>query len=172
VVLTGRTVWPDGRNMDFSEYVAARRASLVRAVVLMGCPVNDAEDIVQTALIRCHRSWRRVQRADEPDAYVYRVLVNVFRDARARRWNGEVPTEEVPDVEREDDALTGIEVRRALTSLSQEHRDVLILRYFADLSEVHTARALGVPLGTVKSRAARAMAALSVHPSLRSRDAH
>jgi RNA polymerase sigma-70 factor (sigma-E family) len=172
VVLAGRTVWPDGRDVDFSEYVAARRASLVRAVVLMGCPVDDAEDIVQTALVRCHRSWRRVQRADEPDAYIYRVLVNVFRDARARRWNDEVPTEEVPDAGSEDDSLTGIEVRRALSSLSEQHREVLVLRYFADLSEVHTARALGVPLGTVKSRAARAIAALSSHPSLRSLDAH
>ena len=158
--------------MDFSEYVAARRASLVRAVVLLGCPVADAEDIVQTALLKCHRAWRRVQRADQPEAYVYRVLVNTLRDARSRRWTGEVPTGELPDAGREDDHLTGLEVRRALASMTHDHREVLVLRYFADLSEAETAKALGIPPGTAKSRASRALAALSEHPSLRSPDAH
>ena len=158
--------------MDFSEYVAARRPSLVRAVVLMGCPENDAEDIVQSALLSCHRSWRRVQRADQPEAYVYRVLVNTLRDARARRWLGEMPTDELPDEGHETDQLTGLDVRRALRSMSQDHREVLVMRYFADLSEAATAQALDIPLGTVKSRAARALAALSAHPSLRSPDAH
>lgn len=158
--------------MEFSEYVAARRASLVRAVVLLGCPVADAEDIVQTALLKCYRSWRRVQRADQPEAYVYRVLVNTFRNARSRRWTGEVLTDELPDEGHEDDHLTGLEVRRALASMSHDHREVLVLRYYADLSEAETARALGVQPGTVKSRTARALAALSAHPILRSPDAH
>jgi RNA polymerase sigma-70 factor (sigma-E family) len=158
--------------VDFSEYVAARRAPLVRAVVLLGCPVADAEDIVQTALLKCHRSWRRVQRADQPEAYVYRVLVNTFRDARSRRWTGEVPTDELPDAGHEVDLLTGLDVRRALASMSHDHREVLVLRYFADLTEAESARALGVPVGTVKSRAARALAVLSAHPALRSPDAH
>jgi RNA polymerase sigma-70 factor (sigma-E family) len=158
--------------VDFSEYVAARRAQLVRAVVLLGCPVADAEDIVQTALLKCHRSWRRVQGADQPEAYVYRVLVNTFRDARSRRWTGEVPTDELPEDVHEVDQLTGLDVRRALASMSHDHREVLVLRYFADLTEAESARALGVPVGTVKSRAARALAALSAHPALRSPDAH
>ena len=158
--------------MDFTEYVAARRASLVRAVVLLGCPVADSEDIVQTALLKCHRSWRRVQRADQPEAYVYRVLVNTLREARSRRWTGEVPTDELPDDGREPDQLTGLEVRRALASMGRDHREVLVLRYFADLSEAETARVLGIPPGTAKSRTARALVALSEHPSLRSPDAH
>lgn len=158
--------------MDFSEYVAARRASLVRATVLLGCPISDAEDIVQTALLKCHRSWRRVQRADQPEAYVYRVLVNTFRDARARRWTGEVPTDDLPDETHEHDQLTGIDVRRALASMSHDHREVLVPRYYADLSEAETARALGIPPGTAKSRTSRALAALSQHPVLRSPDAH
>lgn len=158
--------------MDFTEYVAARRASLVRAIVLLGCPVADAEDIVQTALLKCHRSWRRVQRADQPEAYVYRVLVNTFRDARSRRWTGEVPTVELPDEGREDDHLTGLEVRRALAAMSHDHREVLVLRYFADLSEAETAKVLGILPGTAKSRTSRALAALSEHPSVRRPDAH
>jgi len=170
--LVGHTVWPDGRHVDFTEYVAARRASLVRAVVLLGCPVADAEDIVQTALLKCHRSWRRVQRADEPEAYVYRVVVNTLRDARSRRWSDEVPTDQIPERSCEGDQLTGLDVRRALAAMTDGHREVLVLRYFADLTEAQTARALGIPPGTVKSRTSRALTALSSHPILRSPDAH
>jgi RNA polymerase sigma-70 factor (sigma-E family) len=158
--------------VDFAEYVAARRTALVRAVVLLGCPVSDAEDVVQTALLKCHRSWRRVQRAEHAEAYVFRVVVNTYRDARSRRWTGEVPTDDLPEASAEIDTVTGLEVRRALATLSHGQREVLVLRYFADLSEAETARVLGVAPGTVKSRASRAIASLSVHPGLRSLDAH
>lgn len=148
--------------MDFSEYVAARRPTLVRTAVLLGCPQPDAEDVVQTALLRCFRSWRRVVNADQPEAYVYRVLVNVLQDARSRRWNGELPTETLPDRPAGDvDLATGLAVRRALAAMSPEHREVLVLRYYADLSERDTADVLGVAPGTVKSRTARALAALA-----------
>jgi RNA polymerase sigma-70 factor (sigma-E family) len=155
--------------MEFDQYVAARRVALVRSAVLLGCPRPDAEDIVQTALLKCFRSWRRVQRADQPDAYVYRVLVNTLRDARARRWNGELPTEVLPDRPTEPaDPTTGLSVRRALAAMSPQHREVLVLRYYADLSERETADALGLPPGTVKSRTARALAALSADHNVRS----
>lgn len=155
--------------MEFEEYVAARRSALVRSAVLLGCPRADAEDVVQTALLKCYRSWRRVQRADQPDAYVYRVLVNAFRDARARRWHGELPTAELPDGPVEGaDPTTGLAVRRALAAMSVQHREVLVLRYYADLSERETSEALGVPPGTVKSRTARALAALAADHHVRS----
>jgi len=159
--------------VDFTEYVAARRTSLVRSAVLLGCPQPDAEDIVQTALLRCFRSWRRVQKADQPDAYVYRVLVNTLTDARNRRWNGELPTEDLPDRPGgEDDATTGLGVRRALAAMRREHREVLVLRYYADLSERETADVLRIPPGTVKSRTSRALAALAADQNVRSPDAH
>lgn len=148
--------------MDFSEYVAARRPTLVRTAVLLGCPQADAEDVVQTALLRCYRSWRRVTRTDQPDAYVYKVLVNTLRDAQSRRWNGELPTDELPETAAEaTDPTTGLAVRRALAAMTTEHREVLVLRYYADLSERATADALGVPPGTAKSRTSRALAALA-----------
>jgi RNA polymerase sigma-70 factor (sigma-E family) len=155
--------------MEFEEYVAARRVALVRSAVLLGCPPVDAEDVVQTALLKCYRSWRRVQRADQPDAYVYRVLVNTFRDARARRWRGELPTGNLPDEPTDaPDPTTGLAVRRALAAMSPAHREVLVLRYYADLSERDTAAALGVAVGTVKSRTARALAALAADDHVRS----
>ncbi|WP_418057667.1 SigE family RNA polymerase sigma factor [Pimelobacter simplex] len=148
--------------MDFTAYVADRRPRLVRTAVLLGCPAADAEDVVQSALLKCFRSWRRVTAADRPDAYVHRVLVTTLYDARQRRWNGELPTATLPDGPAEDLAWAeGIAVRRALAALSPEHREVLVLRFWADLSERDTAAALGVAPGTVKSRTSRALAALA-----------
>jgi DNA-directed RNA polymerase specialized sigma24 family protein len=77
-----------GVEDEFSEYVAARWPRLVRSAVLLGCSAAEAEDVVQTALTRCLVSWSRVQRADDRDAYVHRVLINTFTSARRRRWTG------------------------------------------------------------------------------------
>ncbi|MDN7120981.1 SigE family RNA polymerase sigma factor [Nocardioides sp. ChNu-153] len=158
--------------MELEAYVAARRGALVRSAVLLGCPADDAEDLVQTTLARCLRSRRRVEAAENPDAYVYRVLVNTFRDLRARRWHGEVPTEHLPDRPDVDiDTATGLAVRAVLGELPVELREVLVLRYYADLTEREIAAVLGVRPGTVKSRASRALARLATHPRLRSTDA-
>ncbi|WP_243059549.1 SigE family RNA polymerase sigma factor [Nocardioides sp. SR21] len=154
--------------MEFSEYVAARRPTLVRTAVLLGCPQAEAEDVVQITLLRCFRSWRRVVSAGQPEAYVYRVLVNVLHDARARRWNGELPTDTLPERPADDaDLATGLAVRRALAAMSPEHREVLVLRYYADLPERDIADVLGLPPGTVKSRTARALAALAADQNVR-----
>lgn len=151
-----------GTDEEFTAYVAARRSRLVRTAVLLGCPERDAEDLVHTVLVKCLRSWRRVSRAEHRDAYVNRMLVNGLHDARSRRWTGELPTETLPEaVATETDLAVGLVVRRALAALSSEHRDVLVLRFFADLSERDTAEALRLPVGTVKSRTARALAALA-----------
>lgn len=153
---------------EYAEYVAARRTALVRSAVLLGCPERDAEDVVQSALLRCFRHWRRVQRADRPDAYVYRVLVNTLRDDRARRWHGETPTERLPELPMGPDHVTGLAVREALARMPAQQRDVLVLRYYADLTEADIAEVLGIAPGTVKSRAARALHALAADESLRS----
>jgi len=154
---------------ELTAYVAARRPRLVRTAVLLGCPVADAEDLVQTTLARVFRAWRRVARADDPDAYVNRILLNCLYDARRRRWNAEIPSATIPSAEAHSpDLAQGLVVRRALEVLSREHREVLVLRFFADLSEASTALALGVPPGTVKSRTSRALAALSSDPDIAS----
>ncbi len=149
--------------MDFSEYAAARRPALVRAAVLMGCPRGEAEDLVQTALAKAYRSWRRVERAEQPDAYVYTILLNAWRDTRRR--HPDLHLDDLSDLVEEPDhpdrTASGIAVRRALARMRPEHREVLVLRYYADLSVDQVCDALRLPPGTVKSRTARALAALA-----------
>lgn len=154
---------------DFTAYAAARWGTLVRSGVVLGCTLDEAHDLAQTTLLRCYTSWRRVQRADNRDAYVYRILLNCHRDARRRRWWGERPTGDLPDRPTAD-PTSAVDVtdavRRALADLTPQHREVVVLRHLAGLSERETATVLGVAPGTVKSRLSRALAVLSVNDHL------
>lgn len=157
------------RDEDFSAYAAARWGNLVRSAVVLGCTLDEAPDLVQTTLLRCYTSWAKVQRADNRDAYVYKVLLNCHRDSRRRRWWGERPTEELPD-DGTPDSTARIDaadaVRRALADLSKANREVVVLRYLAHLSEQQTAEILRISPGTVKSRLSRALAQLAQSPHL------
>jgi RNA polymerase sigma-70 factor (sigma-E family) len=137
--------------------------------VLLGADPHAAEDLVQTTLAKCYFAWSRVSQARDPDAYVHRVLINAMTDSRRRRWWGEAPTDELPEVATSDGAdrrADGEALRAALLRLPLAQRQVLVLRYYADLSEAQIAETLDTPVGTIKSRASRALAALEADPSL------
>jgi RNA polymerase sigma-70 factor (sigma-E family) len=153
-------------DADYTTYVRARWDPLVRSAVLLGCSPTEAEDIVQTTLVRCYSGWAKVQSADVPDAYVYRILVNCLAKSRRRSWWAESPTERLPDRLVHDPADAVAErasLFAALNELSASHRAVVVLRYFADLSERQVADALGIPAGTVKSRLSRGLEQLGQH---------
>lgn len=154
--------------MEFEEYAEARWGTLVRSGVALGCSVPEAQDLAQTALVKAYLSWERVVRADDPNAYLHRILLNAFRDSRRRRWWGERPGR-VPERARdpEVDAVDGADVvDRAMAALSREQREVVVLRVVADLPERRTAEILGIAPGTVKSRLSRALAILATSPHL------
>ncbi len=79
--------------MDFDEYVAARGQALLRFGYVLSGDAHLAEDLVQTALLKAHRHWRRVTAADQPEAYLRRMIVNSFLDHRRRRSAHEVPVD-------------------------------------------------------------------------------
>jgi RNA polymerase sigma-70 factor (sigma-E family) len=154
---------------DFSAYAGARWAALVRSAIVLGCTLDEAHDLAQTTLIRCYTAWDKVQRADNPDAYVYRTLLNRHRDSRRRRWWGERPSATVPDRVLADETTrvdTTDAVHRALGNLSKVNREVVVLRYYANLSDREVAEVLGIAPGTVKSRMSRALHQLGTNPHL------
>jgi RNA polymerase sigma-70 factor (sigma-E family) len=156
-------------DADFADYATARWPDLVRAAVFMGCSVPDAQDLVQTALLRCFLSWRRVSQARDRDAYVYKILVNCLKDSRRRLWRREVPTTDFPEQVSSDTTLQidiSDAVERALGNLGRANRDVVVLRYLAGLTEQQTSEILGIPIGTVKSRTARALTQLARNANL------
>lgn len=150
-------------DQDFSGYAAARWGALMRSAVVLGCSTEEAHDLAQTTLLRCYTKWEKVLRAEDRNAYVYRVLLNCHRDSRRRHWWGEQPSVTALDMSAGEptsavDAADA--VHRALSDLPLSQREVVVLRYMADLSEARTAEVLGVAPGTVKSRLSRALSQL------------
>jgi len=151
----------------YVRFVQERHASLYRTAFLLTGNHHTAEDLVQLTLVKVFASWSRVRRAERPVAYVHRMLANEVVSMHRRRAAHEVPTERPQDLpgarrqvgpeERVVDAQT---VRHALGALSERQRAVLVLRYYADLSEAEIADTLGVAPGTVKAHAHAALAAL------------
>ena len=148
---------------EYAEYVTTHWRDLVRAAVFLGAAPHEAEDLAQTTLVRCYDKWERVSEADNRDAYVYRMLLNCLRDARRSRWwRSRVDHEPDGVVSDGSDAVAVADaVHRALAGLSKANRDVVVLRYFAQLTEAQTAEVLGVAPGTVKSRLSRSLARLA-----------
>ena len=169
------------REREFSAFVLARRAALVRtAALLTAGDLHLAEDLVQTSLTRLYLSWTSVRRRGNEEAYVRRILVNAYVDeTRRARWHREQPHEMLPDrVDLRADrcarsttagptARTGRPCALALATLTPGERTVVVLRHWLDLSVQQTADHLGCSTGTVKSQNARGLArlraALAVH---------
>jgi RNA polymerase sigma-70 factor (sigma-E family) len=151
----------------FDSFVAAESRQLLRAAWLLTGAWADAEDLVQTAL---EQTWQHWDRVDSPAAYTRRVLVRAFLRARRRHWTGEVATADLPEpaggVDEAGDWDLRASLLAALDALPARQHAVVVLRYFADLSEQQTADALRCTVGTVKAHASRAMTRLRVHPGL------
>jgi RNA polymerase sigma factor (sigma-70 family) len=116
---------------------------------------GEAEDVAAEAMARALRSWRRVGSLDAPEAWVVRVTTNLAIDAlrrRKRRQGGSAPATPTP---LDDVADTRVDLHALLRSLPQRQREVVALRYLADMSEAETAAVLGIALGTVKRHANR-----------------
>jgi RNA polymerase sigma-70 factor (sigma-E family) len=153
---------------DFEDFVAARTGALLRyAHVLTGDPYR-AEDLVQSALASCYRHWRRIGAVDA-ERYVRRAVLNAYLSwwRRPLRRHETSVDDVTPLLDARRSALgadAGLDVRdelwRALGQLPPRQRAVLVLRYYEDLTEVQTAAALDVSVGTIKSQHAKAMRTL------------
>jgi RNA polymerase sigma-70 factor (sigma-E family) len=147
---------------DFSAFATSRWPGLVRLAFGLTGDRWLAEDMAQTALARAYVAWRRVSRADDPDTYLRRILVNVshrrFRRRRLAEQPGdppETPVDGPADLVGERTALLA-----ALRQLPPRQREVIVLRYWADLTDAQIAATLGCSPGTVRSQLSRALAKL------------
>jgi RNA polymerase sigma-70 factor (sigma-E family) len=146
-----------GRD-SFEQFVAARRGALLRTAYLLTGDAHDAEDLVQTALVKVVPRWDRI--ADDPEPYVRTVLARESVNRwRRRRWR-EVPTNAPPERPIPEAATDRLALQQALGRLAPRQRAVIVLRYFDDLTERETAQVLGIAVGTVKSQARDALARL------------
>ena len=158
------TARPDrARDAEFAEFMAGAIGPLHRSAYLLCGDPHRADELTQHALERTYRAWPRARQGD-PLSYARRVLVNLRIDGW-RRTRREVLTDPHALPERaaawtDPDHVHRDEVLRALLALPLKQRRVVVLRYLLDLSEAQVAAELGIPRGTVKSTASRALVTL------------
>ena len=165
---------PVAPSPAFEEFAVANSASLLRVAYLLLGERHSAEDAVQTTLMRTLRHWRDARA--NPKAYSRAVLVNICRDrwrsAQRRRETLTAPgcLEERPSAPAPGSPVDYMVLRDALGTLPDQQREVLVLRYYLDLSVPDTATALGIPEGTVKSATSRALDRLRQYLSFSNRE--
>lgn len=148
------------------EFVALRGEALVRFALMLAGSRHAAEDLVQSVLAKAIPRWSRVAGMERPEAYVKKMLINEHLSWRRRLWHGEVPTASPgaaapPAVGDGADEHADREAAWALLGrLPARQRAVLGLRYYEDLTDAEIADILGCRASTVRSQAARGLAAL------------
>jgi RNA polymerase sigma factor (sigma-70 family) len=153
----------------FEELVLAYQSLAFRTAFLIAGDATDAEEAAQDGFVKAHRALGRFRSGEPFRPWLLTIVANEARNRRRRRGRraalalratavpalpGEDPEEAALATERRQRLLTAVE------RLCDDDRDVLACRYFLELSEAETAAALGIPRGTVKSRAHRALVRL------------
>lgn len=157
--------------MRFEDYVTEQGQALFRlAYVLTGDP-HRAEDLTQTALADAYRHWRKVVKAQSPDAYVRRMLVNAHLSWHRRRSSTERPTdlaawEPTPEQDHAEGVASRDHLRKLLATLAPRARTVLALRYYDDLDDAAIAEVMGINSSAVRATASRALASLRAADAL------
>ncbi|MGW2026815.1 RNA polymerase sigma factor [Streptomyces decoyicus] len=157
---------PPGPGPTISELYHAHRLSMVRLAVLLVDDRATAEDVVQDAFAALYkRHGEELGEVDNALAYLRTAVVNAARSVLRRRrtardytppYEADAPSAEERIVLDEEHR----EVFAALSGLTARRREVLVLRYWGDLTEAQIATTLGISRGSVKSIASRALDSL------------
>jgi RNA polymerase sigma-70 factor (sigma-E family) len=148
-----------------SQLYAAHFTRLVRLSFLLIHDHGRAEELVQDAFVALHGRWRRLRDPHKALAYLRQSVVNRSRsELRHRAVVDRNPVQPPPPQESAEDTAIADTVRAnmlaAVDRLPRRQREVLILRYFLDLSEAEIADTLSISRGSVKSHSSRGIAAL------------
>ncbi|HEY8471534.1 MAG TPA: SigE family RNA polymerase sigma factor [Natronosporangium sp.] len=147
----------------FRDFVVARSQALLRTAYLLVGNRAQAEDLLQTVLVKTYVAWPRIRDAAALEGYVRRALTTTAISWWRGRPYRERPMQTLPEQGTVDGPEGRIE-RDAmwlhLRALPVKQRAVLVLRFYEGLSEAEIAEVLGISRGTVKSHASRALATL------------
>ncbi len=155
------------RDTLVAQLFAHEGAALVRMARLFTDDRNAAEDLVQEAFIRLHKSAHRIRSQDKAASYLRSIVINLARDHNRRglmslRHQEANPVGMAPDAPEdrllldEEQTLLLDEVR----ALSPRQRDCILLRFYLELSEREIANVLSISPNSVKTHCRRAMASL------------
>lgn len=150
-----------------TETYRSHYASLLKLAALLLDDTASCEDVVQEAFIRVHAARSRVRDPEKVLAYLRQTVVNLSRSTLRRRLVGmRLAPKPMPDMaSAEEGAYELLEkdaLLQALKGIQRRQREVLVLRYFSDLTEAQVAQALGISVGSVKAYGSRGIEALRV----------
>lgn len=149
--------------LDFTGLYTAHRLPLVRMAVLLVDDIGTAEDVVQEAFTALHQNQHRLRDPQAAIGYLRTTVVNNARSVLRKRQTARrhLSLARLEFAEPADsEVLLAAEHQRLLAAVRQlpdRQREVLALRYWANLSEAEIAEALGISRGSVKSNASRGM---------------
>jgi RNA polymerase sigma-70 factor (sigma-E family) len=148
-----------------SELYGAHYRSLVRLATLLLHDIATAEEVVQDSFVALHAGLHRLRDSEKSLSYLRAAVVNRSRSVLRHRVvvdrNAPKAAPDMPSAEH--GALALIErssVVAAMRGLPLRQREVVVLRFYADMSEAQIAEAMGITRGAVKSHTSRALAAL------------
>ncbi|MBM4092846.1 MAG: sigma-70 family RNA polymerase sigma factor [Planctomycetes bacterium] len=151
-------------DLDIARLVHAHHGAVYRYAYRLTGSVADAEDLAQQTFLIAQQKLTQIREPRKADRWLFAVLRSCFLKNRRRRKpvaasNLEMDIADVAAKSR-DDGVDRELLDRALRDLREEYRLVLVMFYFEDFSYKEIARQLGVPMGTVMSRLARAKSRL------------
>jgi RNA polymerase sigma-70 factor (sigma-E family) len=154
-----------GPDAEITALYGAHYRSLVRLATLLVHDIATAEEVVQDSFVALHAGLHRLRESEKALSYLRAAVVNRARSVLRHRMvvdrNAPKPAPDMPSAEH--GALALLErssVVAALRLLPDRQREVVVLRFYADLSEAQIAAAMGITRGAVKSHSSRAMMAL------------
>ena len=141
------------------QLLAEKGEHLLRTAILLTGSRAEGEDLLQSALERVIHRWRKIR--GDPEGYVRRILYNLAVDGWRRKTAWRARLGVLVSSDATPDAVDTIDDRdrivRLLRQLPPRQRTAIVLRYWEDLSEAETARAMGCSPGTVKAATSRGL---------------
>lgn len=144
---------------DVQEFIDSHGDRLLRSAYLLCGDKSEAQDLVQETLIQAIKSWRSFRADSACYTWLHGILRNLCRRHHRKQkrlvYDNELVLEETCQADRAgelDQNICAARLTQALQQLSQEHREVIVLRFYENMKIEEIALYTGVSAGTVKSR--------------------
>ena len=146
-------------DVRFESFVAAHQVGLRRYALALTGNGHDADDLLQSTLVKLYLAWDRIDDRGHLAAYARVTMARSYVSAWRRWGSREAPTASPPDAPTPGSDATADRdlIWRGLDLLGRRQRAVVVLRYFEDLDLATIAETLGISIGTVKSQLSRAL---------------
>jgi len=147
---------------EFAARIEQLRKRLYRTAILYMGSEQIALDVIDEAVYKGLRALKKLRQPEYFDTWITRILINECKK-ELRRRKREMPLDTIPETASE--AFDSLPLKEAIRRLPAELKEVIILRYFSDMTLAQTAESLSIPQGTVATRQRRALKLLKLELS-------